>query len=182
MVFLPKSFDVELSICLGPNGQVPCLDGEPSSVAWHRFGNNEFIALDVPTRAEANAVIATEAAWIQEIEQANDWEAEYVEIIDLIHENFDVPPFDLGVRGAVFALNANGCPTGTCCNGGAFGGDHHEDHPLVAFTAPDRMVDLLVAAAKAAGAGLERNGSAIIVYGDRIGAMTAFARELMRIT
>ncbi|WP_155006265.1 hypothetical protein [Sphingomonas hengshuiensis] len=62
----------------------------------------------------------------------------------------------------------------------AFGGPHHESHPLVAFCARREHVALLLAVAARAGVGMENNEMGeVMVYTDDIRRMPVFAAALL---
>lgn len=115
-------------------------------------GNRDYYDLRGLSWSEAYDVHVAERELIKRIEQAEDPDEEY----DLIEEEFTEDPspilgLDVGVASTVAALSAARCVPFASCNGGAFGGSHHESHPLVAFCARREHVKLLLEAAEQAG-------------------------------
>ncbi len=87
---------------------------------------------------------------------------------------------DLGVASAVLALSAAGCVPFTSCNGGAFGGGHHEKYPLVGFYLPSRLATLLPRIVAEAGVGLHQHGGGVFqVYANEIPAMMRFSESML---
>ncbi|NWM10604.1 hypothetical protein, partial [Escherichia coli] len=102
-----------------------------------------------------------------------------------IEEEFTDDPggmmgLEIGVASTVAALSAAGCVPFASCNGGAFGGPHHESHPLVVFCARREHLPLLLAAAELTGVGMESGQMGeVMVYADDIRRMPAFAATLL---
>lgn len=174
-----KKFDVDVARRVAPD-QLGW--PAPGDAADDRSlgGNRDYLDLRRLTWSEADTAYAEEEQLIKRIEEADDPEAEYEEIEE---ENVEEPNglygLDIGVASTVFALSANGCIPVSSCNGGAFGGWHHERHSLVAFFARPWMVDVLLECAQEAGAGLENQEMGVIVaYAGDIRPMRAFARAL----
>lgn len=140
-------------------------------------GNYEFHDLRHILWADADKVVRDEAALILRIEEAEDPDEE-IELIE--QEQYEDPDLligvDLGVASTVAVLSAASCLTIASCNGGAFGGDHHEDHPLVVFYARSEHLIVLLEAAEAADVGLERDAEGyLMVYAGDIRRMIAFS-------
>lgn len=143
--------------------------------------NREYYDLRDCSWSEAREVYIAEEILIARIENAADPDEEY-EIIEEegAEEPDDIFGLDIGVASTVVALSAAGCIPFSSCNAGAFGGLHHEWHPVVAFYARPNMVDLLLECAQEAGTGLESNETGeLIIYADDIRLMRAFAAALM---
>lgn len=86
---------------------------------------------------------------------------------------------DLGVRGAVFALNAAGCPTFTSCAGHDDG--RGLDVPYVAFYANRQQAEIIVEAARTVGVGIcPADAGGIEVNSDRLNGLLDFAKEVRR--
>ncbi len=83
---------------------------------------------------------------------------------------------DPGVAAATIALSAMGATPISSCNGGAFGGEHLEAYPLVAFYVASASPDTLLACADAAQAGLalDAHGCAQL-FGETCAPLLAFA-------
>lgn len=87
---------------------------------------------------------------------------------------------DIGVASSVVALSSAGCVPFSSCNGGAFGGSHDEDHPLVAFYTLPEMVELLLETAQEANVGLENEDEgSLLLYADDIRNMRNYANGLI---
>lgn len=133
-------------------------------------GNRAYSDLRSLPWKEARRVLAREQALMARISVSDDPETEYDEITDELYEDSEgLYGLDVGVAATVVALSAARCVPFSSCNGGSFGGCHHELYPLVAFYARPAHVDLLVAAAEEANSGLE--------HGPR-GCLVAFARNI----
>lgn len=144
-------------------------------------GNRSYIDLRQLSWSEAKRVYAYEEKLIARIESADDPDEEY-EIIDeeLYEDPEGIYGLDLGVASTVVALSAARCLPFASCNAGAFGGSHHESHPLVAFYGRAEMAGLLLECAEAAGAGLcNHDGGRLLVYAADIRHMRAFAHALI---
>lgn len=77
------------------------------------------------------------------------------------------------------ALSAAKCVPFSSCNGGAFGGHHHERYPVVAFYAPVQVIGFLIALAEGADIGLEGSHH-LDAYANDIRKMRAFAGAVVR--
>lgn len=144
-------------------------------------GNRDYYDLRGQHWSDVGDVLREEHELIARIEQAEDPDEES----ELIEEEFTEDPgvmmgLDLGVASAVVALSAAGCVPFASCNGGAFGGLHHESHPLVAFLARREHVPLLLEAAERSGVGMESDEvGEVMVYADDIRRMPLFAAKLL---
>ena len=85
---------------------------------------------------------------------------------------------DLGVASTVIALSAARCIPFSSCNGGAFGDEHEEKFPLVAFFARPQMAELLNASAEEADIALQGEEH-LIAYANDVRKMQRFARALI---
>jgi hypothetical protein len=131
--------------------------------------------------SEAKTFFALEGELIARIEDAADIDAEWETIEgELAQDDLGLLGLDLGVASTVASLSAARCVPFSSCNAGAFGGDHHEAYPLVAFFARPQMAALILAAATASGVGLE-NGpdGCIVVYADDVRNLRRFAECLI---
>ena len=87
---------------------------------------------------------------------------------------------DIGVASTVIALSAADCLPFSSCNGGALGGSHHEEHPLVAFYARPAALPILNECAERAGVGLDHGDEGyLLVYGNSLATMRLFAEEIL---
>ena len=130
---------------------------------------------------EASATGNKEEELIERILQAEDPETE-LELIDdeLYEDDIGLYGLDIGVASAVVGLSAAGCVPCCSCNGGAFGGFHKEDYPLIAFFAPTQMTDLLLECAGTAGLGLENSEhGTLLAYANDIEKIRAFGQLLI---
>jgi len=97
-------------------------------------GNKEYVDFRGYSWTDANRVVTLEEEFIDQIENSNDPQTVYERIVDeLYDEDEGLLGLDLGIAGVVVALSAAGCVPFASCNGGVYGGHHHEHHPLVGF-------------------------------------------------
>jgi hypothetical protein len=144
--------------------------------------NREYLDLRGMDWDEAQRVYDLEMELIGRIETAQEPDEEYDAIQNELYEDPDDGLFglDLGVASSVIALSAAGCVPFSSCSGGAFGGHHHERHPLVAFFAKQKAVAMLLACAEESGTGLEAEDTgALVLYANDIRAMLRFAKALI---
>jgi hypothetical protein len=142
--------------------------------------NREYMDLRGRSWREAEMVFALEGELIRRIESAADPVDEYQAVEDELFESDEgLFGLDLGVASTVVALSAGKCVPFSSCNGGAFGGKHHERYPVVAFYAPVQMLALLLASAEEADIGLE-SGNHLDAYTNDIRKMRAFAESIIR--
>jgi hypothetical protein len=176
-MFTHKKFDVEIARKVD-RGELGWPEGGAAQDDTGLGGNRAYIDLRRMTWAEARSAADLEREMIARIESAPDPEAEYEAVEDELFESDQgLYGLDLGVAGAVIALSAAGCVPCASCNAGAFGGRHHESHPLVVFYAHAEAVDALMAAAEEAEIGLE-GGEWLVAYADDIRKMMRFAVTL----
>jgi hypothetical protein len=131
---------------------------------------------------EPGRVYDLEDEIIERLEASDDPEGEYEIVLEELYEDPDPGLYglDLGVASTVAALSAVGCVPFASCNAGAFGGLHHERHPLVAFFAKQAAGSLLLACAEESGVGLEvEDTGTLLVYANDIRAMRRFAEVVM---
>jgi hypothetical protein len=138
---------------------------------------------------EVEAVVAEEDALLRRAAaQAADAD-EFDRLLDRELEDrypgddFDEGPLspfialDVGVISAVAALSASGCVSTTSCRGHRVSG---EPSPLVRFTADERRLPVIQAAADHAGCGLLLDQDGMLqLYAADVLAFVAFARELL---
>ena len=192
MKFVHKTFDVPVTrqvnpaLTSWPNPEEVMDDRNPG-------GNRDYEDLRGISWPEAREIQDLESEYIQRIEQvslpsgANNFDVEYLfdQLFDEI-ELFEIMGIDIGVASTVATLSASGFIPCTSCNGGAFGGRHHEEHPLVAFYACPEKIPLLLQCAEASGVGLDNDQGwapddlPIVVYADDVRNMRAFANELSK--
>ena len=128
-----------------------------------------------------NGSIPLEEELITRIEASANPEDEYDMIEDELYEDPEgMYGLDIGVASAVISLSAARCLPFSSCNAGAFGGNHHEWHPVVAFFSRPEAITLLLDCAKEANTGLNQGDIGnLVVYADDIRNIRAFARELI---
>jgi hypothetical protein len=144
-------------------------------------GNLQYVDLRRMPWSEVVRVNELEDELIARMESATDSENEYEQIEEELYEEIDgLYGLDLGVASSVVALSAVRCIPFASCNAGAFGGDHHECYPLVAFYAHAESIDLLLECAVISGIGLviEETGE-LVAYAADIRQMKAFANTLI---
>ncbi|MDP9053917.1 MAG: hypothetical protein M3N93_06390 [Acidobacteriota bacterium] len=129
--------------------------------------------------ADAQTVFELERDLMSGIESEYESLDEESRETELLEAEMYLDGLDLGVAATVIALSAAGCVPFSSCNAGAFGGDHQERYPLVAFYAPSNAVDLLLSAAAEAEIGLD-GGDYLIAYADDIRKLSAFAWALIK--
>jgi hypothetical protein len=131
---------------------------------------------------EAKTILAEEAQLIARLERADDIEQEW----SIIDEEFDlsgVPLYglDIGVASTVLALSAARCVPFSSCNGGVFGGKHHEVYPVVAFYAKPETANLLLSVATEVGIGIENDGyGSLVMFTDDIRKFPTCADAMIR--
>lgn len=144
-------------------------------------GNRHYEDMRGFTWTEARRVHELEQQLIGRIVAADDPDEEYEAIDEELYEDPEgLIGLDIGVASSVVALSAARCLPFSSCNGGAFGGNHYESHPVVAFCAKAELVPLLLDCAEIADVGLitDTHGQ-VILYARDIRAMPAFARAVM---
>jgi hypothetical protein len=143
-------------------------------------GNRSYADFRGLSWTDAQRLFELETALIEKIETAVDPETEHDEIEDELCETDEgLNGLDMGVASATAALCAAGCVTCTSCNGGAFGGHHHESYPLVAFFVKAYHIAPLVSCAERAAVGLESVDGLVIAFANDIRAMRSFAAALI---
>jgi hypothetical protein len=128
---------------------------------------------------DAQTVFDLERDLISKIESERESLDEESFETELLEAEMYLDGLDLGVAATVIALSAAGCVPFSSCNAGAFGGDHQERYPLVAFYAPTNAVELLLSAATEAEIGLD-GGDYLVAYADDIRKLSGFAWALMK--
>lgn len=158
--------------------------GRDSGFSSEAFmGNRAYSDLRGLTWKEAKETLAIELELIRRIELADDPKQEADSIDDELYEDFGggMHGIDTGVASTVVALSAGKSVPYASCNGGAFGGHHHEKYPLVAFYARAENLKTLLEAAAEAEIGL-CNGpeGSLVAYADDVRNMPAFAQALIQ--
>ena len=192
MTFRHKTFDVQVVRRVDPDlTSWP----KPSEVAEGRNpgGNKEYGDLRGLSWDEAREVRELENEYIVRVERASlGFGNEPLDAEELFDEIFDdeelaeLMGLDMGVAATVAALSAAGFIPCTSCNGGAFGGRHHEAYPLVAFYARPEALTLLLQCAQESEVGMDNDQGwspddlPIVVYADDIRKMDAFAEALSK--
>lgn len=179
-MFEHKKFDVDIQMI----GASPVLRWpEPGEAGGESNlgGNRSYSDLRGIRWSEAREMMETESSLIIRIELADDPEAEYLDIEEESYQGaFDLCGLDVGVASTVAMLSAAGMITCSSCNGGAFGGSHHEVHPLVAFFAKPFHLPILMRCAEKANVGLECLQGTLVAYADDIRCMMHFAAALSK--
>lgn len=161
-------FDLEITRVIRPE-DLAWIEGEDAADDAGLGCNRDYKDIRTTTWAEVDEVIAIER---QRFEQSEAWG---------FMDSHEISELDVGVAGATMALAAAGCIPFTSCNGGALGGRHQEEYPLVAFYLPAGAVDLIMSAAEDAGVGLfqDRDYGTVHVFGREISHLHAFALALV---
>jgi len=180
-LFTYPKFDVEIS-----------QQARVSDLGWPEPGdaaddsglgcNRAYMDLRRLSWTDAKKALADEARLIARIENAENPEDELSAIEEEYDESeIELYGLDIGVASTVVALSAARCVPFASCNGGVFGGRHHEVYPLVAFYARPATANLLLAIATEADIGLENNGyGSLVVFSDDIRKFPAFADAMIR--
>ena len=161
-------FELEITRVIRPD-DLAWIEGEDASDDTGLGCNRDYRDLRTTTWTEVDEVITIER---QRFEQSEAWG---------FMDSHEIRELDVGVAGATMALAAAGCVPFTSCNGGALGGRHQEEYPLVAFYLPTGAVDLVMSAAEEAGVGLFQDSDygTVHVFGRGIGDLHAFALALV---
>jgi hypothetical protein len=174
-----KTFDLEIRRQIRKRGL-----GLPSrsTASVFRLHNHQYEHIRTSWRG-ARKALKYEYRLLRRLEQAADLEAELVLVSDETYEE-DCPPLrglDLGVAATVLTLAAMGCFTVTSCNGGCFGSQHHEEHPLVVFYAKPDDAETLLRAAEETGVGITNGDCDLMVWANNIWNMHNFAKAIFRL-
>ena len=143
--------------------------------------NRSYVDLRRLTWLEARRVYSVEDVLLARIETSSTPNEEHGLIEDELYEDAEgIYGLDIGVASAVVALSAARCVPFSSCNGGAFGGCHHESHPVVALFARPETTSLLVECAEEADCGLLSGEMGhLVVYANDIRNMRAFSTALI---
>ena len=143
--------------------------------------NRSYIDLRRLTWSEARHAYIAEGDFIRRIEESSDPTMEYDQIEDERLIDFDeLFGLDIGIASSVVALSAARCVPFSSCNAGAYGGSHHEDHPVVAFFARSATANLLLECAQESKTGLENSHQgSLIAYANDIRRMREFADAII---
>ena len=162
---------------------------DPSKLGWPTndqtgsdsgFGcNRAYEDLTGRSWVDARTVFELERDLISKIESEYESLDEESFESELLNAEMYLDGLDLGVAATVIALSAVGCVPFSSCNAGAFGGDHQERYPLVAYYAPSNAVELILSAAAEAEIGLD-GGDYLVAYADDIRKLSAFAWALIK--
>ena len=163
----------------------------PERLAWPASGeamnesplgcNRSYVDLRRLTWLEARRAYSVEDVLLARIEASSTPDEEYHLIEDELYEDSEgIYGLDIGVASAVIALSAARCVPFSSCNGGAFGGCHHESHPVVALFARPETTSLLVECAEEADCGLISGEIGnLVVYANDIRNMRAFSSAVI---
>lgn len=162
-----QMFEVEITQVIQPD-DLAWIEGEDAGDDSGLGCNRDYRDLRATTWADVDEVIEIE------------WRMLEQSVTLGFMDSHEIQDLDVGVAGAAFALAAAGCIPFTSCNGGALGGRHLEEYPLVAFYLPKRLVEMVLGAAKEANAGLFQDpfGGTVHVYGCELRDLHSFARAL----
>lgn len=153
-----------------------------ASSEGHLGGNCGYADLRRMSWREAEEALEEETVLVKRIEQASHPEAEEDAILDELYEDPDSPLFglDIGVASAAISLSAAGCIPCASCNGGVFGGRHHETHPLVVFYVKPEIIPPLLEIAEKRDVGLENAArGTVMLYAPDVHRMMCFAEDLI---
>lgn len=161
------TFDLEIERNIEPD-RLTWIDGEDAADGTGLGCNRDYRDLRSTTWAKVDEILEIELHRLDQSESLG------------FMDSHEIDELDVGVAGAVLALAAAGCIPFTSCNGGALGGRHPEEYPLVAFYLPEQAVEMTVAAAEEASTGLYQDpvGGTVHVYGCQLRDLHAFARAL----
>ena len=161
------TFELEIERNIEPD-RLTWIDGEDAADGTGLGCNRDYRDLRSATWAEVDEILEIELRRLDQSETLG------------FMDSHEIQELDVGVAGAVLALAAAGCIPFTSCNGGALGGRHLEEYPLVAFYLPERSVEMILGAAEEASAGLFQDpvGGTVQVYGCELRDLHAFARAL----
>jgi hypothetical protein len=176
-----RTFDMEVLRSISPNGlRWP----KPNEAANERnLGcNRSYVDLRGCSWSQFDRIFEFESQFIARLVSAGNQEQEYNAIADeLCEDDEGLLGLDIGVASAVVALSTAGCIPFSSCNGAAFGGSHHEEHPLVAFFSRPQFVSVLMQTAEEANTGVENDTSgALVLYANDIRNMLHFAKALKK--
>lgn len=179
-MFSSQKFEVNVTRSLSSEGLRWPGRGEASNE--RNLGcNRAYIDLRGLTWEDAERVFELESTFIERIEAAPDPEQEYAQIEEELYEDDEgLFGLDIGVASTTVALCAAQCVTCSSCNAGAYGGNHHEEYPVVAFFAKPHHVELLLQCAEEAGIGLDNADGVVSAFASSIRNMRSFASCLMR--
>lgn len=142
-------------------------------------GNLEYRDLRDQSWEDANRILTFEEELVHRIEDSADPEATYEEILDELYDDDEgLLRLDIGVAGVVLSLSVAGCIPFTSCNGGIYGGHHHEHYPLVGFYMRPEFAPMLLKAATKADTSVTSDG-VVFVFSDNVKSMIRFARSLL---
>jgi hypothetical protein len=179
-MFEHRKFDVDVRR-IGASPMLRWPDPGESGSESNLGGNRSYSDLRGIRWSEAREMLETEISLFRRIELADDPEAEYLDIEEEAYQGaFELCGLDVGVASTVAMLSAAGMITCSSCNGGAFGGGHHETYPLVAFFAKPFHLPILIRCAEEANVGLECSQGTLVVYANNISCMMDFAASLSK--
>jgi hypothetical protein len=142
-------------------------------------GNRSYAQVGIDGWDEVAAFVEEERQIVEKLHASDDVEAAHEAWME---EDYEAPVlygFDLGTNALTAALAAARCLPFYGCNGGAFGGDHNDTHPLVAFFCRAEIFPFVFAAAERSGTGLEYNHArGITAFGQNVEALIAMAASL----
>ena len=180
-MFAYPKFDVNPARELSANGLAwpePGAAADDSGLGCNRL----YVDLRRLPWSEAKRVYELETALIARVEASEDPAEEWAVMEDALYAEPDdhLYGLDLGIASSVVALSAAKCVPFSSCNAGAFGGDHNEVYPVVAFFARPITADLLLLCAHEANIGLEvTDRGCVVAYADDIRAFRSFATAII---
>jgi hypothetical protein len=176
-MFTHRKFDVEIRRAV-QSGTLRWPDRGEAAADSGLGCNRAYRDLRRRTWGEAKLALDLERDLITSVESRfESFEDESV-ADELLESMFYLDGLDVGVASTVISLAAAKCIPFSSCNARAFGGDHQEQYPLVAFYSRPAAVDLLLASAEESGIGLE-GGHHLIAWADNIRNFMRFAQSLI---
>lgn len=140
-------------------------------------GNRDYQDLRGMTWEDVAGALEQEERLIARLRRSTDPHDELEQIEEHRLQEDELFGLDLGVGSAVLALSALGGAPFFSCNGGAFGGQHAQTHPLVVSYMPAESVAAALGAAREAGVGMVLDDwGRVQLYATAVDPMIKFAR------
>lgn len=160
-------FDLEITQVIQPD-DLAWIEGEDAGDDSGLGCNRDYRDLRATTWADVDEVIEIERRMLEQSETLG------------FMDSHEIQDLDVGAAGATLALAATGCVPFTSCNGGALGGRHQEEYPLVAFYLAIGAIETIVSAAQETGVGLAQDNAygTVHVYARALRDLHAFAQAL----
>jgi hypothetical protein len=172
-----KQFDVTIERVVSADGLEWPSDEELESETLG--GNRDYSEVEVEDWNEVAELIEEERDIVESLYSSKDVEAAHEAWMEDEFEDPVLFGFDLGTNALTAALAAARCLPFYGCNGGAFGGDHNDAYPIVAFFCRKEVFPYIDAAAQSSNAGLEYNhAGGISVFGREVDTLLMMASSL----